>query len=283
MISAVRTIDQVFSVEETLEGAGVRLHRGFGPAQVPRFDPFLLFDDFSSSQPADYLPGFPWHPHRGIETVTYVLDGDVRHRDSIGNEGVITQGDIQWMTAGSGIIHEEMPEGTEGLQGFQLWVNLPREHKMMAPRYQEVKRGAIPEASLGKHARGKIIAGSAAGIIGPVEDIMAGPLYLDIVLDPGKKLVLPVRDGDTVFLYVIDGALGVGSDDAIRHGKGLILLFDRDGDTVVMHAGGNGARFLLVSGTPIRERVAWRGPIVMNTDAELHTAFREFQEGTFIY
>ena len=282
MASTVRTIDQVFSVEETLEGAGVRLHRGFGPAQVPRFDPFLLFDDFSSPQPADYLAGFPWHPHRGIETVTYVLDGDVRHRDSIGNEGVIAQGDIQWMTAGSGIIHGEMPEGMGGLQGFQLWVNLPRGQKMMTPRYQEVKRKTIPEVRLGEHARGKVIAGKVAGAIGPVEDIMASPLYVDIMLEPEKTLVLPVRDGDTVFLYIIDGALGTGSDDAIRYGKGLILLFDRGGDTVVIRAGGNGARFLLVSGTPLGEQVAWRGPIVMNTEAELHTAFRELQEGTFI-
>ena len=282
MASTVRILDQVFSVEETLEGAGVRLHRGFGPAQVPRFDPFLLFDDFSSPQPADYLAGFPWHPHRGIETVTYVLDGDVRHRDSIGNEGVIAQGDIQWMTAGSGIIHEEMPEGVGGLQGFQLWVNLPREYKMMTPRYQDVRRKTIPEVRLGEHARGKVIAGKVAGAIGPVEDIMASPLYVDIMLEPEKTLVLPVRDGDTVFLYIIDGALGIGSDDTIRYGKGLILLFDRGGDTVVIRAGGNGARFLLVSGTPLGEQVAWRGPIVMNTEAELHTAFRELQEGTFI-
>lgn len=279
---SIRTIDAVFTVQETLEGAGVRLHRGFGPAEVPRFDPFLLFDDFSSTNPADYLAGFPWHPHRGIETVTYVLDGSVRHRDSLGNEGVITRGDIQWMTAGSGIIHEEMPEGTGALRGFQLWVNLPKAHKMTTPRYQDLVGRTAPEVALGEYAHAKVIAGAIDGATGLIEDIAAQPLYVDISLEAERSLTVPVTDGDTVFLYVLDGALGAGSDEVVRYAQGMIVLFGRDGDAVSVRAGGNGARFLLVSGTPLGETVAWRGPIVMNTNDELRTAFTELDEGTFI-
>ncbi|OHA85623.1 MAG: hypothetical protein A2408_01050 [Candidatus Yonathbacteria bacterium RIFOXYC1_FULL_52_10] len=278
----IRTIDQVFTVAEAFEGAGVRLHRGFGPAEVPRFDPFLLFDDFSSPNPADYLPGFPWHPHRGIETVTYVLDGSVCHRDSLGNEGVITGGDIQWMTAGSGIIHEEMPEGTGALRGFQLWVNLPKAHKMTTPRYQDLVGRTVPEVAVGKYAHAKVIAGTIDGAKGLIEDIAAQPLYVDISLEAERSLTVPVANRDTVFLYVLDGALGAGSDEVVRYAKGAIVLFARDGNAVSVRAGGNGARFLLVSGTPLGETVAWRGPIVMNTDDELRTAFTELHEGTFI-
>lgn len=279
---SIRTIDAVFTVQETLEGAGVRLRRGFGPAEVPRFDPFLLFDDFSSTNPADYLAGFPWHPHRGIETVTYVLDGSVRHRDSLGNEGVITRGDIQWMTAGSGIIHEEMPEGTGALCGFQLWVNLPKAHKMTTPRYQDLAGRTAPEVALGEYAHAKVIAGAIDGAMGLIEDIAAQPLYVDISLEAERSLTVPVTDGDMVFLYVLDGALGAGSDEVVRYAQGMIVLFGRDGDAVSVRAGGNGARFLLVSGTPLGETVAWRGPIVMNTNDELRTAFTELDEGTFI-
>lgn len=281
-MGSTRTIDSVFTVQETLEGAGVRLHRGFGPGEVPRFDPFLLFDDFSSPNPTDYLPGFPWHPHRGIETVTYVLDGSVRHRDSLGNEGVITGGDIQWMTAGSGIIHEEMPEGPGALRGFQLWVNLPKAHKMTAPRYQDLVGRTVPEVALGEYAHAKVIAGTIDGARGLIEGIAAQPLYVDISLEAERSLAVPVANGDTVFLYVLDGALGAGSDEVVRYAKGAIVLFGRDGDAISVRAGGNGARFLLVSGTPLGETVAWRGPIVMNTDDELREAFTELHEGTFI-
>lgn len=278
----IRPVYAALTAKETLEGAGVRLWRGFGYFEVPKFDPFLLFDDFSSQNPADYAPGFPWHPHRGIETVTYVLDGDVRHRDSLGNEGTIGAGDLQWMTAGSGIIHEEMPEGAGGIRGFQLWVNLPKKEKMMRPRYQDLRHGVIPEAALGTHARAKVLAGEAGGVRGPIEDIMADPLYLDVVLDGSGTLEFPVAEGHTAFAYVLDGAIGAGADDTASYARGTIVLFARSGGALHFRAGTSGARFLLVAGRPIGEPVAWRGPIVMNTADELRQAFAELSEGTFI-
>ncbi len=275
-----RKIKKVLRAHETLEGAGVRLRRGFGYFEVSKFDPFLLFDDFSSSNPADYLPGFPWHPHRGIETVTYILDGDVRHKDSIGNSGMIGQGDIQWMTAGSGIIHEEMPEGQGGVLGFQLWVNLPKENKMMTPRYQDVKARDVPKTS-DQGAEVKVIAGKAGNVSGPVEDIMAMPAYLDVELEGGKEWKRKVANGDTAFIYVFDGAIGVG-DGRIEYEKGNILLLESVGENVGVRAGTAGVRFLFISGKPIGEPIAWRGPIVMNTKEELTTAFEELAGGTFI-
>ncbi len=271
----------MLTARSTLEGAGVRLHRGFANAEVPRFDPFLLFDDFSSPNPADYLAGFPMHPHRGMETVTYILDGDVRHRDSIGNAGVIGRGDVQWMTSGSGIIHEEMPEGIMGIQGFQLWVNLPQTHKMMAPRYQEVKNNTIPEISLGKYARARIIAGHVGDATGPVHDIVASPLYLDITLEHGQQLDFPVTPGFTTFVYIFNGSIGTVNERS-QFGAGSIVLFAREGDVVSLHTGGTPARFLLVSGKPLGEPIAWHGPIVMNTPAEIDLAFHELQTGEFI-
>lgn len=278
----MKRVEEVLTVKETLEGAGVRLHRGFGYFEVPKFDPFLLFDDFSGENPADYQAGFPWHPHRGIETVTYILDGDVRHKDSIGNSGVIGKGDIQWMTAGSGIIHEEMPEGVGGIKGFQLWVNLPKSHKMMRPRYQDVEAKRVPDIVSKEGAKVRIIAGAEENVSGPVEDVVMSPTYLDITLTRNGRYARQIAEGHTSFVYIFDGALGVGRGEAITYTKGQILLLDKDGDAVQLVAGPQGARFLLVSGAPIGEAVSWRGPIVMNTDEEIRQAFSELREGTFL-
>ena len=277
-----KRVTHVLTAKPTLEGAGVRLHRGFANAEVPRFDPFLLFDDFSAVNPTDYLAGFPWHPHRGIETVTYVLDGNVRHKDSIGNSGVIGSGDIQWMCAGSGIIHEEMPEGITGIQGFQLWVNIPKKDKMSQPRYQEIGKSLIPEVSYGVHAKVLIIAGEVSGVGGPVEDIMADPLYFDVTLKREQFFNFSVSPLYTTFVYIIEGHLASGTLGSAVHRKGTILLFDREGDTVVLRAGGAGTRFLIVSGKPLDEPVAWHGPIVMNSKEELVTAYEELRRGEFI-
>ncbi len=280
-----KTINAVFNVRKTLEGAGVHLRRGFANAEVPRFDPFLLFDDFSSSNPTDYLAGFPMHPHRGMETVTYILDGDVRHRDSMGNSGIIGKGDVQWMTAGSGIIHEEMPEGISGLQGFQLWINLPKKNKMMAPRYQEVGQATIPEIALGRGAVARVIAGEVMDVTGPVRDVMAQPLYLDIRLEREEELSFPVPTHYTTFVYIFSGTIGIkeqNKNSATSFSAGTIILFDRTGDTVHLHTGASGARFLLVSGQPLNEPIAWHGPIVMNTSEEIEVAFNELQNGEFI-
>lgn len=277
-----KQITHVLTAKPTLEGAGVRLHRGFANAEVPRFDPFLLFDDFSAVNPADYLSGFPWHPHRGIETVTYILDGNVRHKDSIGNSGVIGAGDLQWMSAGSGIIHEEMPEGISGIQGFQLWVNIPQKYKMSPPRYQEIDKSLIPEISLGESANARVIAGSLPEAQGPVEDIMADPLYVDISLKREQPFSFSVTPAYTTFIYIIDGHLAAGLTGTVSYPKGTILLFEREGDTVVVRAGSTDARFLLVSGKPLDETVAWHGPIVMNTKEELVLAYEELNRGEFI-
>lgn len=281
-MSETKRIAEIFKTQRVTEGAGVKLRRGFGNAEVPRFDPFLLFDDFSGDDPKDFMAGFPWHPHRGIETVTYILGGGVRHQDSIGNSGVIERGDIQWMSAGSGIIHQEMPEGSSGIKGFQLWVNLPQKGKMSAPRYQEIKRKAIPEIAFGNHATMRVIAGSVEKTRGPVEDIMAEPLYVDVTLEANHEFSFPVPAGHTTFVYIFEGSLGSGVEGSIDFPKGIILLYAREGDLVSLHAGSSGAHFLLVSGKPLGEPVAWYGPIVMNTEAELHTAFRELNEGNFI-
>jgi redox-sensitive bicupin YhaK (pirin superfamily) len=277
-----KKIAHVFTSRPTIEGAGVKLHRGFANAELPRFDPFLLFDDFSSPNPADYLSGFPMHPHRGIETVTYILDGDVRHRDSIGNSGVIGKGDLQWMSSGRGIIHEEMPEGTGGIKGFQLWVNIPQKDKMSAPRYQEISNKIIPVISLTDQAVARVIAGNVHSVTGPVQDVMANPLYLDITLERGATLDFPTPDGFTTFIYIFDGALDTTEKNSVEHKKGSIILFERDGEIISVQAGATGARFLLVSGKPLNEPIAWYGPIVMNTEAEIKQAFEELQTGKFI-
>ncbi|HWQ66752.1 MAG TPA: pirin family protein [Methanospirillum sp.] len=280
-METLRGIREVFHARPTREGAGVLLHRAFGYSQVPRLDPFLMLDDFRGDRPDDYLAGFPWHPHRGIETVTYMLDGEVDHGDSMGNAGVIGPGDVQWMTAGSGIIHQEMPRPVDGkMGGFQLWVNLPASAKMMNPRYQEVKASTIPVVRLSPDVHVRVIAGTAGEITGPVQGIVAEPLYLDITVSPGARFIYPVSGDHTVIVYVFSGS-GLFSSGVTQYGNRTALLFD-DGDEISAVAGDAGLRFLMIAGKPIKEPVAWGGPIVMNTEGELQQAFEEYRAGTFI-
>ncbi len=297
---SVRPIKRVTAATPTVEGAGVKLRRAFGFGETREYDPFLLFDDFRNDNPGDYLAGFPWHPHRGIETITYVLAGTVSHGDSLGNRGNLGVGDVQWMTAGSGIVHQEMPRGDEQgrMHGFQLWANLPASLKMTEPRYQDVSSGDIPELVDDDGTRVRIICGDFWGKTGPVDGIAADPRYLDVWVPPGQRKRLPVETSSHAFAYVFDGAGSfrdasqpvavrteqVGSSsEAVSEEAGdrSLVLFDR-GDEVVVHAGETGIRFLLVSGRPIEEPVAWYGPIVMNTEAELQQAYAELQDGTFI-
>lgn len=271
----------MLEAHETVEGAGVRLHRAFGAREVPLFDPFLMLDDFRADRPEDYLAGFPWHPHRGIETVTYMLAGRVEHGDSIGNAGTIGAGDVQWMTAGSGIVHQEMPGPVDGaMGGFQLWVNLPRAQKMMAPRYQEVRAAEIPAVSSGPGVTVRVIAGDCAGAVGPVQEIVVDPVYLDVTVGPGAMFVHPVKEGYTVFAYVIDGEGSFDDGEREAHNRQVVLY--GDGDEVAVSAHDLPLRFLFLSGRPIGEPVAWVGPIVMNTLEEVREAFREYREGTFV-
>jgi hypothetical protein len=285
----------------TVEGAGVKLHRGFGFGDTTEFDPFLLFDDFRNDRPADFLKGFPWHPHRGIETITYVLAGNVEHADTLGNRGKLGAGDIQWMTAGSGIMHQEMPEGdTRGrMHGFQLWANLPSSLKMTTPRYQDIKAEAIPEINDDDGTIVRVVAGEFWGRKGPVEGVAAEPSYLDIWVPPGKKKTLPVDTYRTAFAYVFEGSgtfrdaskpFGVllekevdGQEVHVRDlsGDRTMILFDA-GDEVTVQAGEQGIRFLLVSGKPLQEPVAWYGPIVMNTREQLTEAMNDLNTGNFI-
>ncbi|MCK9419727.1 MAG: pirin family protein [Nitrospirae bacterium] len=278
-----RKIQKIIKSKPTLEGAGVHLKRVFGFSELPLFDPFLLLDDFRSDNPEQYLKGFPWHPHRGIETITYMLTGDVEHGDSMGNKGVISSGDTQWMTAGSGIIHQEMPKGgPDGrMEGFQLWANLPRSHKMMEPRYRDIKSRQVPEVVLENGGKIKVICGRVDDNQGPVKDIVIDPEYLDITVPAKTEFIHATKRGHTVFAYVIEGK---GHFDDLKKafiGNGTLCLF-ADGDQVVVSTEDDAVRFLLISGRPIREPVAWFGPIVMNTDEELETAFEEYRNGTFI-
>jgi len=296
-----RKIKKVWKSKPTIEGAGVHLKRAFGYHQVPLLDPFLLLDDFHSTNPKHYLAGFPWHPHRGIETITYVLQGRVEHGDSMGNSGIISPGDVQWMTAGSGIIHQEMPKGGRDklLQGFQLWANLPARDKMMDPRYRGIPSNEIPEKKLASGATVKVICGTVDDVTGPVRDIVTDPKYIDVSVPAGTTFTQPVSPGHTVFAYVIDGSayfdeernpfahevIGNNYFDFkrdCRFGVETLVLYDRQGDQVVIKAEDSPVRFLLVSGKPIGEPVAWYGPIVMNTQEELQIAFEEFEKGTFI-
>jgi redox-sensitive bicupin YhaK (pirin superfamily) len=282
-MNEIKPIKRVSKSQPTVEGAGVHLKRAFGFRDVPRLDPFLLLDDFHSDNPADYLAGFPWHPHRGIETITYVLEGEVEHGDSLGNQGVIGPGDVQWMTAGSGIIHQEMPqEGTGGrMGGFQLWANLPAAHKMMPPRYQEVKSCQIPQVNLPGGGVVRVICGEVDGVQGPVQDIVTEPRYLDVSLPAGAHWQLATPAGHTVFAYIFEGQVRFGVEgSAFAANRDLVLL--GDGDQLAMTAGKQGGRFLLVSGKPIGEPVHWRGPIVMSSEQELRKAFEELRDGTFI-
>ena len=282
-MSSARTVDTVLESAPVIEGAGVRLNRVFTYHQAPQLDPFLLLDDFHSSNPADYLSGFPWHPHRGIETITYVLHGQVEHGDSLGNQGVIAAGDVQWMTAGNGIIHQEMPKGREDglLWGFQLWANLPAAHKMMPPRYQDIQSLQIPEISLDTGVKVRIICGQVDGVQGPVGDVVIDPEYLDVAVPSGANFTHRIKAGYTAFAYVIEGQarFDIQSEETI--GAGNLAIFT-DGDELSISTGESSARFLLVSGKPLGEPVAWRGPIVMNTQEELRIAFAELEQGTFL-
>lgn len=283
-MSTIRKPRRTFRTEPTIEGAGVRLKRGFGFRQLPQFDPFLLLDHFGSSDPADYMAGFPWHPHRGIETITYMLIGKVEHGDSLGNSGVIRAGDVQWMTAGSGIIHQEMPKGDPGgvMGGFQLWANLPASQKMMDPRYRDVQSRDIPEVVAAGGARVKVICGDVQGVKGPVGDIVIDPEYLDVTVPAGARFTHAVKPGHTVFAYVFEGEAHLdGSATGTGTGPGNVVLFE-DGDEIAAAAGSQPARFILVAGKPLHEPIAWTGPIVMNTQEELRLAFDEYSKGTFI-
>lgn len=296
-----RSIKKIWKSEPVVEGAGVHLRRAFGFHELPLLDPFLLFDDFRSHNPQEYLAGFPWHPHRGIETITYMLDGEVEHGDSMGNQGFITAGDVQWMTAGSGIIHQEMPKGTSkgDMLGFQLWANLPARSKMMDPRYQEIKQKQIPIVSTQEGVKIKVICGQVNGTAGPVQDILTSPSYLDVEVAAGKSFIHPVTPGHTVFAYVIDGegyfdqartpfaheAAGVNYFDMTPPcacGDGSLVLYERDGSHIQVTTDQRSVRFLLASGQPLNEPIAWYGPIVMNTQEELRQAFKEYREGTFV-
>jgi len=277
-----RKVKKVLKSRSTLEGAGVRLQRVFGFHEVPLFDPFLLLDHFGSANPADYLAGFPWHPHRGIETITYMLEGEVEHEDSLGNKGVITNGDVQWMTAGSGIIHQEMPQRSEGLmQGFQLWANLPAKDKMMHPRYRDIKKEEIPEFAVNEKVQVKIISGNVNGTKGPVQDIVTDPEYIDVIIKPDGTFKHPVKEGHTVFAYIFEGAGFFDNKQKEMTNKGSVVLY-ADGDFVEIYTKDKQVRFLLISGKPIGEPVAWNGPIVMNTENELRIAFQEYRNKTFI-
>jgi redox-sensitive bicupin YhaK (pirin superfamily) len=279
----IRAIRATIKGRPTIEGAGVHLKRIFANSEVPMFDPFLLLDDFRSYNPDHYKAGFPWHPHRGIETITYVLSGDVEHGDSLGNKGVISSGDTQWMTAGSGIIHQEMPRGDqEGkMEGFQLWANLPQSHKMMPPRYRDIKGSEVPIVSLDSGATIKVICGKVGQQEGPVKDIVVDPEYLDVTVPRASEFSHPTKVGHTVFAYVIEGQGCFDGAKSKPIANGSVCLYE-DGDRVLVTTQAEPVRFLLISGKPIREPVAWYGPIVMNTDRELQQAFEEYRNGTFI-
>ncbi len=298
---SIRPVKRIVSSKPTIEGAGVHLRRAFGFGDTTEFDPFLLLDDFRNDRPDEYRAGFPWHPHRGIETITYVLAGDVEHGDSLGNRGKLGAGDVQWMTAGRGILHQEMPQGdAQGrMHGFQLWANLPSSLKMTAPRYQDIKAGQIPEIVDDDGTRVRIVCGDFRGKRGPVEGVAADPRYLDVSVPPGKRKTLAVELERHAFAYVFEGSgnfraasepFGVrtektdGANEILvreQTGNRSLVLFD-SGDDVTVQAGDEGMRFLLVSGKPLKEPVAWYGPIVMNTQAELQRAVAELRNGTFI-
>ena len=325
---SIRPVKRLIKSKPTLEGAGVRLRRAFGFGDTGDYDPFLLLDDFRGDRPDDYLAGFPWHPHRGIETITYVLAGTVDHGDSLGNRGAIGAGDVQWMTAGRGIVHQEMPHGDEigRMHGFQLWANLPSSLKMTAPRYQDIRAGDIPEVIEDDGTRVRVVCGNFRGVRGPVDGVAAEPQYLDVWVPAGRRRSLKVDTSRNAFAYVFEGVGRfadasepqtvqtdvIGQPEGAAAGQGTtaapggsssprtgdvaapasdvrpvdadnrsLILFG-SGDEITVQAGEHGVRFLFVSGTPIREPVAWRGPIVMNTREELQRAFEEYQNGTFL-
>ncbi len=275
-----RKIKIILIRQPTLEGAGVHLNRVFGFNEAPTFDPFLMLDDFRSDTPEHYLKGFPWHPHRGIETITYVMKGDVEHGDSLGNKGIISSGDVQWMTAGSGIVHQEMPKGdaTGSMHGFQLWANLPASQKMIRPKYRDITACKIPEVRVQNGVRVKVIAGNINGARGPMDDVVIDPEFLDCTVPAGQSFTHKVDPSYTAFIYVIGGK---GSTDNKAIENGNLVLFE-SGDHLSVNASDKPLKFLLLTGKPLKEPVAWRGPIVMNTQEELTIAFQEYQDGTFI-
>jgi quercetin 2,3-dioxygenase len=297
---SLRSVRQIIESKPTIEGAGVKLQRAFGFGKTKEFDPFLLFDDFRSNNPNDYAAGFPWHPHRGIETITYVLAGTVEHGDSLGNKGKMAAGDVQWMTAGSGILHQEMPKGDgQGrMHGFQLWANLPANLKMTTPRYQDIPSSAIPEVTDDDGTRARVICGEFWGMRGPVEGVAADPSYVDVSVPPNRRKRLKIETTRNAFAYVFAGsgtfrdasspravltesAIDPNADPRYDVKNHSLILFDR-GDEIAVQAGDQGLRFLLVSGKPIEEPVAWYGPIVMNYPGELKQAMIELKDGTFI-
>jgi len=297
---SIRPVKRIIQSQPTIEGAGVRLRRAFGFGTTEEFDPFLLLDDFRNENPEDYLAGFPWHPHRGIETITYVLAGSVSHGDSLGNRGTMGAGDVQWMTAGSGILHQEMPHGDARgrMHGFQLWANLPSSLKMTSPRYQDISGPEIPDITDDDGTTVRVVCGSFWGKKGPVVGIAADPRYLDVFVPPGRRKTLAVETSQHAFAYVFEGSgtfrdasqpvavktdfVGSGGEAVLEQaGNRSLVLFD-SGDEVTVQAGDAGIRFLLVSGQPLEEPVAWQGPIVMNTKEELRQAYAELRDGTFI-
>jgi quercetin 2,3-dioxygenase len=299
---SLRPVKEIWQATPTIEGAGVHLRRAFGFGKTEEFDPFLLFDDFRNERPDEYLAGFPWHPHRGIETITYVLAGTVAHGDSLGNRGAMGPGDVQWMTAGRGILHQEMPQGdAQGrMHGFQLWANLPSALKMTAPRYQDIASADVPEVTDDDGTHVRIVCGDFWGKKGPVEGVAADPRYLDISVPPGRRRRFDVERSRHAFAYVFAGSgtfrdasqpLAVktefvdasGAEGPTRYDatNRSLVLFD-SGDEIVVQAGEEGLRFLLVSGRPLQEPVAWHGPIVMNTKDEIRQALADLRDGTFI-
>ncbi|KDR96682.1 hypothetical protein SAMN02745945_00066 [Peptoclostridium litorale DSM 5388] len=279
-MSVIRSAKKILKASAVLEGAGVKLDRVFGYNEVPLFDPFLLLDHFNSQNPSDYMAGFPWHPHRGIETVTYMLDGQVEHGDSIGNKGVIESGDVQWMTAGSGIIHQEMPKSETGINGFQLWVNLPAKDKMTMPRYQEIKSNEIPVVTLESGCSVKIICGQFSGVRGPVSNIAANPNYLDIQMPEDEVFELDIDESKNAFAYVYCGEGLFGENLELAEEKSAVLF--GPGDRIKIKSQYSPLKFLLAYANPLNEPVAWRGPIVMNSDEELKKAFWEYKNDQFI-
>jgi redox-sensitive bicupin YhaK (pirin superfamily) len=279
---SVRPVKRVSQSQPTLEGAGVHLRRAFGFGNTSDFDPFLLLDDFRNDKPENYRVGFPWHPHRGIETITYVLEGKVEHGDSLGHRGVISSGDIQWMTAGSGIVHQEMPQGDNHghMYGFQLWANLPATLKMTPPRYQEIKSDDIPVVKEKDGTEVRVVCGRFEKTTGPVQGVAADPMYLDVFVSAGKTRTIPIDTHHNAFAYVFGGSGEFGEPGKDVENRTLVVF--GKGDGIRVHAGKNGIRFLLVSGKPLNEPIAWHGPIVMNTQEELQKAFQELENGTFL-
>ncbi|WP_432737807.1 pirin family protein [Maridesulfovibrio sp. FT414] len=275
-----REIKQIFYGEPVHEGAGVKLHRAFGYFEASLFDPFLMLDDFRSDNPDDYLKGFPWHPHRGIETITYLLKGEVEHGDSLGNAAVTRSGSVQWMTAGSGIIHQEMPKGNRNgsMHGFQLWANLAAKDKMVDPQYREITSDEIPVIAGDGGISIRIIAGEIKGVSGPARGIGINPEYLDITVPAGIEFIHPTRRGYTTFIYATGGQGSVNGEPV--ENRSLVLF--EDGDEISVAADSSPLTFLLLSGKPHNEPIFWRGPIVMHTAEELEKAFQEYKDGTFI-